>query len=131
MRNFTHRWPQSEHFSRNLGTFFQFSKKGRGDLPLSDPPSGYAPVKQKFFVKEKKISFIKKPFLQDTNYSCTAIFIIHTFISYILTHYSSALNRSSFPETLCYELNEVIDVIHCFLSKKIFFLLKSLCYALN
>ena len=32
-----------------------------------------------------------------------------------LTHYSSALNRSSFSETLlCYALDEVIDVIHFF-----------------
>ena len=44
-----------------------------------------------------------------------------------LTHYSSALNRSSFPETLlCYALNEVIDVIHLFLSKYVFLFLKSL-----
>ena len=40
-------------------------------------------LKKKFFVKEKKISSIKKPFLQDTNYSCASIFIIHTFIWYI------------------------------------------------
>ena len=37
----------------------------------------------KFFMKGKKISFIKKPFLQDANYSCASIFIVHTFISYI------------------------------------------------
>ena len=42
-------------------------------------------LKKKFFVKEKKISSIKKPFLQDTNYSCASIFIIHTFIWYIHT----------------------------------------------
>ena len=49
-----------------------------------------------------------------------------------LTQYSSGLNRSSFPETLlCYALNEAIEVIHFFLSKWIFLLLKSLCYALN
>ena len=35
-----------------------------------------------------------------------------------LTHYSSALDRSPFPETLlCYALNKVVDVIHFFLSK--------------
>ena len=32
-------------FSQNWGTFFQFLKKGRGDLPLS--LSSYAPVKCK------------------------------------------------------------------------------------
>ena len=40
-------------------------------------------LKKKFFVKEKKISFTKKTFLQDTIYSCASIFIIHTFTSYI------------------------------------------------
>ena len=41
-------------------------------------------LKMKFFVKEKKIFFIKETFfLQDTNYSCASIFIIHAFISYI------------------------------------------------
>ena len=44
-----------------------------------------------------------------------------------LTRYSSALTRSSFPETLlCYALNKVIDIIHFFLFKYIFLLLKSL-----
>ena len=57
-------------------------------------------LKKKFFVKEKKVSFIKKTFLQDKNYSCASIFIIHTFISYILTHYSSALKRYYFLEIL-------------------------------
>ena len=42
-------------------------------------------LKNKYFVKVKKISFIKKSFLQDTTYSCASIFIIHTFISYIHT----------------------------------------------
>ena len=32
MRNFTHRWSQSRHFPPKLGIFFQFSKKGRGEL---------------------------------------------------------------------------------------------------
>ena len=40
-------------------------------------------LKKKFFVKEKKISFIKIFFLQDKNYSCAVIFIIHTFILYV------------------------------------------------
>ena len=79
-------------------------------------------LKNKFFVKEKKIFFIIKPFLQGTNYSCASIFIMHTFISYIF---------NSLLYLLCYALNEVIDVIHFFLSKQIFLLLKSLCYALN
>ena len=75
-------------------------------------------TKKEIFCKRKKSFFHKKTFLQDTNYSCASIFIIHTFISYILTHYSSALNRSSFPETLlCYVLNAVINVMHFFLSK--------------
>ena len=75
-------------------------------------------LKKKFFVKEKKISFIKKLFYK------TQIIHVHLYSLFIpsfrifLTHYSSALNRSSFPETLlCYALNEVIDVIHFFLSK--------------
>ena len=62
-------------------------------------------LKKNFFVKEKKISFIKKTFLQDTNYSCASIFIIHTFISYIF---------NSLLYLLCSALNEVIDVIHFF-----------------
>ena len=40
-------------------------------------------LKKKFFVIEKKVFFHKKTFLQDTNYSCSSIFIIHTFIPYI------------------------------------------------
>ena len=111
--------------------FFPIFEKGQGRPPPLRSPLWLRACKTEIFCKRKKDFFRKKTFLQDTNYSCTAIFIIHTFISYILTHYSSALNRSSFPETLCYELNEVIDVIQCFLSKKIFLLLKSLCYALN
>ena len=43
----------------------------------------YLELKKGFFVKEKKVSFIKKLFLQDANYSCASIFIIHTFILYI------------------------------------------------
>ena len=44
-----------------------------------------------------------------------------------LTYYSCALNRYSFPETLlCYTLNKVINIIHFFLSKYIFLLLKLL-----
>ena len=65
-------------------------------------------LKKKFFIKEKKISFIKQTFLQGTNYSSASIVIIHTFISYI------------FNSLLCllyYALNKVIDVIHFFLSK--------------
>ena len=65
-------------------------------------------LKNKFFVKEKKISFIKKTFLQGKNYSCASIFIIHTFILYIF---------NSLLYLLCYALNEVIDAIHFFLSK--------------
>ena len=68
-------------------------------------------------MKGKKISFIKKPFLKDA----TQIIHVHLYSLFIpsfrifLTHYSSALNRSSFPETLlCYALNEVIDVMHFF-----------------
>ena len=60
-------------------------------------------LQNNFFVKEKKIFFIKKTFLQDTNYSCASIFIIHTFILYIF---------NSLLYLLCYALNEVIDVIH-------------------
>ena len=74
--------------------------------------------KKEIFCKRKKDFFHKKIFLQDTNYSYASIFIIHTSFSIFLTHYSSALNRSSFPETLlCYALTEVTDIIHFFLSK--------------
>ena len=62
-------------------------------------------LKKKFFVKEKKISFIKK------NFDKTQIIHGHLHSLFIpsfrifVTHYSSALNRSSFPETimLCIE----------------------------
>ena len=66
-------------------------------------------------MKGKKISFIKKPFYK------TQIIHVHLYSLFIpsfrifLTGYFSALNRSSFPETLLwYALNEVIDVIHFF-----------------
>ena len=74
----------------------------------------------KFFVKEKKIFFIKETFF----FYKTQIIHVHLYLLFMpsfrifLSHYSKALNRSSFPETLlCYALNEVIDVIHFFLSK--------------
>ena len=99
-------------------------------------------TKKEFFCKRKKDFFLEKTFLHDTKYSCEAIFIIHTFISYIFNSLlwcvklqsqektRQWLNRFSFPETLCYALNKVTDVIHFFLSKQLL-LLKSLCYALN
>ena len=40
-------------------------------------------TKKEIFCKRKKDFFHKKTFLQDTNYSCASIFIIHTFISCI------------------------------------------------
>ena len=52
-------------------------------LEIKKKKNSFPRTKKKFFVKEKKISFIKKTFLQDTNYSCASIFIIHTFIPYI------------------------------------------------
>ena len=72
------------------------------------------------------------------NFHKTQIIHVHLYLLLIssfcifLTHYSSVLNRSSFPETLLsYALNKITDVIHFFHSKQIFFLLKPLCYALN
>ena len=79
-------------------------------------------TKKEFLCKRKNDFFHKKTFIQGTNYSCASIFIIHTFISYIF---------NSLFYLLCYALNKVIDVIHFFLSKQIFLLLKSLQYALN
>ena len=43
MRNLTQDGHNQGIFSQNLGTFFQFLKKGRGDLPPL-PPSSYPPV---------------------------------------------------------------------------------------
>ena len=43
MRNLTHRWPQSGHFCRKLGHFFQFLKIRAGETSPPSPPS-YAPV---------------------------------------------------------------------------------------
>ena len=42
-------------------------------------------TKNEIFCKRKKDFFHKRNlfFLQDTNYSCASIFIIHAFISYI------------------------------------------------
>ena len=75
-------------------------------------------TKTEIFCKRKK-DFIKKKLFYKTQ-----IIHIHLYSLFIpsfcifLTHYSSALSRSSFPETLlCYALNEVIDVIPFFLSK--------------
>ena len=53
-------------------------------------------LKNKFFVKEKKTSFIKKSFLQDTTYSCASIYIIHTFISYIHTFINQCVKEILF-----------------------------------
>ena len=83
-------------------------------------------LKKKFFVKEKKISFVKKNLFYKTQ-------IIHVHL-YSLFIPSFRIFIIPFPETLlcylCYALKEVIDVIHFFLSKYIL-LLKSSCYALN
>ena len=49
MTNLIYRCGQSGHFSLNLSTFFQFSKRGREGLPL--PPPTCAPVYYK--IKEK------------------------------------------------------------------------------
>ena len=64
---------------------------------------------KEIFLKEKKISFIKKLYYK------TQIIHLHLYSLFtpsfciFLTHYSSVLN-SSFPETLlCYAMNEVID----------------------
>ena len=61
-----------------------------------------------FLELKKKRLLYKKLFLQGTSYSCASTFIIHTFLSYIF---------NSLLYLLCYALNEVIDVIHIFLSK--------------
>ena len=58
-------------------------------------------TKKEIFCKRKKDFFHKKTFLQDTNYSCASIFIIHTFILYIFNHYSSALNSLLFLKLYC------------------------------
>ena len=90
--------------------------------------------KKKSFPRTKKEIFCKrkKVFFHKTFFYKTQIIHVHLYSLFIpsfhifLTHYSSALNRSSFPESLlCYALNEVIDVIHFLLSKQVFFLLKS------
>ena len=72
--------------------------------------NSYKLKKKKVFLelKKKKDFFHKKTFLQGTSYSCESTFIIHTFLSYIF---------NSLLYLLCYALNEVIDVIHFFLSK--------------
>ena len=49
MTNLIYKCGQSGHFSLNLSTFFQFSKRGREGLPL--PPPTCAPVYYK--IKEK------------------------------------------------------------------------------
>ena len=83
-------------------------------------------LRNKFFVREK-ILFYKTQVIHVHVYSLFMP-LFHIFS----THCSSALTRSYFPETLlCYALNEFIDIIHFFLFKYIFLLLKSLCYALN
>ena len=76
-------------------------------------------LKNKYFVKENKISFIKKIFFKRHNLlMCFYINYSYLHFVYSYLYYTSALKRSSFPETLlCYALNEVIDVIHFFLSK--------------
>ena len=73
-------------------------------------------LKKKFLVKEKNISFIKKPFFtRQKLFMCIYVHYSYLHFVYSYLHYSSALNRSSFPETLlCYALNEVIDIIHFF-----------------
>ena len=74
--------------------------------------------KKNSFCERKKKSFIKKLFYK------TQIIHMHLYLSLIplfsifLTHYSSSLSRPSFPETsLCYALNQVIDVTLFFLFK--------------
>ena len=42
-------------------------------------------TKKEIFCKRKKDFFRKKTFLQDTNHSCTSVFTINTYISYIFT----------------------------------------------
>ena len=83
-------------------------------------------IKKKSFPRTKKEIFCKrkKDFFHKKNFFTRQIIHVHLYLLFIpsfcifLTHYSSALNRSSFPETLlCYALNKVIDVIHFFLSK--------------
>ena len=75
-------------------------------------------LKKKFFVKEKKFSFIKLFFTRHKLFMCIYIHYSYLHFVYSYLYYTSALKRSSFPETLlCYALNEVIDVIHFFLSK--------------
>ena len=75
-------------------------------------------TKKDIFCKRKKDFFHeKKTFTRQIIHVDLYLLLIPSFCIF-LTHYSSVLNRSSFPETLlCYALNEVIDVIHFFLSK--------------
>ena len=81
--------------------------------------NSFLKTRKEFFCKRKKISFIKKNFF--TRHKLfMSIYNHYSYLHfvYFLTHYSSGLNRSSFPETLlCYALNKVIDIIHFFLSK--------------
>ena len=71
-------------------------------------------TKKEFFCKGKIDFSHKKRLFYKTNYSCAYSLFIFLFRIYF-THYSSALNRSSFRETLlCYAVNEVTDSIHFF-----------------
>ena len=87
-------------------------------LEIKKKKKSFLRTKKKFFCKRKINFFHKKDFFtrQIIHVHLYSLFI-SSFRIYF-THYSSALDRSSFPETLlCYALNEVIDVIHFFLSK--------------
>ena len=81
--------------------------------------NSFLKTRKEFFCKRKKISLIKKNFFtRHKLFMCIYIHYSYLHFVYFLTHYSSGLNRSSFPETLlCYALNEAIDIIHFFLSK--------------
>ena len=83
-------------------------------------------IKKKSFPRTKKEFFCKrkKDFFHKKNFFTRQIIHVHLYSLFIpsfcifLTHYSSVLNRSSFPETLLsYALNEVTDVMHFFGSK--------------
>ena len=76
MKNLTHRWSQSEYFFPKLWYFFQFLKKGWGDLPNNNKMTKIEPrvVKRE---GEKNFFFIfLKTFKQNLKHLPTILVII-------------------------------------------------------
>ena len=112
-------------FCRRISPFIVFAsaiKMPRQLNSLKSKKKSFPRTKKQIFCKRKEF-FERFLSLKKKRFYKTQIIHVHLYSLFIpsfcifLTHYSSALSRSSFPETLCYALNEVIDVIHFFLSK--------------